>query len=320
MSLPWLDGPRAALDSGIEGGRLGHAPLLRGPAGVGKRELAEWLLRRLLCHASSTEAPCGRCASCHQVEAGIHPDLFRLGVLEDKKEIVVDQVRGFIDSLILTPALGPRRVGVIVPADAMNRNAANALLKTLEEPSDEVWLVLVADREDRLPATIRSRCQQLTLRPPSTAVARDWLHARHPGREVAELEQALFLAGGAPLEADQWLGGEGLAAGLAMAEHLAGLLQQPQRPARVPESWVAEPAFTWSWLARLVRLWLGQLHDEGEQPIGTLPLPDRPDAVERLEACWRAALNGRRLAGESVRHDWLLQRWLQQWCQLAESG
>lgn len=202
MNLPWLASTFRSLDERISAGRLGHAPLIHGPAGVGKRELARWLARRLLCgQPVEGNGPCGTCRSCVLAEAGSHPDLFALEIPEDRQGIGVDQVRELIDRLQLTASFGPGRVGLLEQADAMNVHAANALLKTLEEPPPGAWLILCSERPARLPATIRSRCQQLPLRVPDSALIESWLAQACPDRSEAERKVALEICAGAPLAA-----------------------------------------------------------------------------------------------------------------------
>ena len=167
--LPWLNVPTARLCDEFERGQLGHAPLLHGPQGIGKHALAHALASAILCHnrgvstadtaPQATGGACGQCEACQMIAAGSHPDLFVVSVLEDAKEIVVDQVRALIEKVALTPAAGAHRVAVIESAELMNVNAANALLKTLEEPPNNVWLILVSSAPGRLPPTGWSLCQ-----------------------------------------------------------------------------------------------------------------------------------------------------------------
>ena len=234
---PWLDPERHALNQALDDQRLGHAPMFLGSPGVGKRALADWLVRRILCLQPVEGEPCGECHACTLIANATHPDLFRLALLEDKSEILVDQVREFIASLSLTPSIGDRRIGLIVPADRLNRNAANALLKTLEEPSGEVWLVLVTDNEDKLPVTVTSRCQRRYVPVPDPATAMDWLTKRHGDRADRDCQLALELADGAPLLADAWLSGAGKPCigqqGRAVGQ-LQGQLAVPISPVAVP--------------------------------------------------------------------------------------
>ena len=199
---PWLvpiwDGLRAR----IEARRFPHALLITGPAGLGKRDLVSGLVARLLCPTPRADGfACGLCRSCLFRGAGTHPD--RVGVTlearDDGKlrtEITIDQIRVLGERFASKPSFGGWQVVTIDPADRMNVSAANALLKTLEEPAANTALILVADEPARLPATIRSRCQRIELRPPDLATARAWLTAQ--GAAPAAAEEALLLADGNP--------------------------------------------------------------------------------------------------------------------------
>ena len=317
---PWLDPERRALNLALDGERLGHAPIFLGSPGVGKRALADWLVRRILCLQPVEGDPCGHCHACTLMANGTHPDLFRLALLEDKSEILVDQVRDFIASLSLTPSIGNRRLGLIVPADRLNRNAANALLKTLEEPSGEVWLVLVTDNEDRLPATVISRCQRRYVPVPDPATAMAWLAERHGDRADDDCRLALELADGAPLLADEWLSGAGLEQGLAVRDGLSALLTGQADAGALVGQWQATPAESWRWLARFSQLWMHAVLASTPTVLAEAPMPRAGGgAAEVLEECWKQALEGSRIAGRPVRHDWLLQSWLAEWRKLASA-
>lgn len=315
--LPWLSAQRAALNEALAAGRLGHAPMITGSHGVGKRALAEWLAARLLCRNVQAGEPCGECESCRLLPSGTHPDFFRLSPEPEKKEIRVDQVRAFIESLTLTASLDGARIGLIDPAERMNRNAANALLKTLEEPASGVWLVLVSDEPDRLPVTIRSRCQLRPVPVPSREQSEPWLAARHPDREPATLALALALADGAPRVADDWLAGDGLAQGLAIRDQLGRMLAPGAIADEVPGEWVDAPESSWTWLARWTAAWLKRARTGRAEGLGSAPVLDDSDVFDRLQRLWQDALAGRRMAGDPIRHDWLMLEWLTGWRALA---
>lgn len=315
--LPWLRAERTRLNTVMAAGRLGHAPMILGSAGVGKRVFSGWLAARLLCLAPADGEPCGSCTACRLLPEGTHSDFFRLAPEDGKTEIRVDQVRGFIDSVTLTPSIGNQRVGLIDPADRMNRNAANALLKTLEEPSGDVWLILVTDRPDRLPVTVRSRCQVHRIGVPEREVAEDWLESRHPQRNGEERSLALTLADGAPLVADGWLADGGLEVGLAIRDRLDALVGGGTPDPTVPAEWHESPEATWTWLARWTEGWTRRLQTGSADGLGEAPPAGDPETLDRLDALWRDALAGRRMAGDPVRHDWLMTEWLRGWQQLA---
>lgn len=160
--MPWHQGLWTRLQEARRRGQLSHAVLLKGRAGFGKRDFAETLIESLLCEGGS-EIACGVCRGCALMQAGSHPDLHRVTPEEPGKAIRVDEIRSLGQYFALRPHFGGFKLAYVVPADAMNRSAANALLKLLEEPPPGALLILLADRSDRLPATIRSRCQQYAL-------------------------------------------------------------------------------------------------------------------------------------------------------------
>jgi len=199
-SLPWLAAAKQRVRQSLEQGRLAHGLLIHAPQGVGAEELAGWIAQLALCKEPGDE-PCGTCSACKLFQAGNHPDLHWVTRLEDAKEIGIDQIRELCETFGLKSYRGGRKVGVITPADLMMARAANALLKTLEEPPADVLLILVAERPSRLPATIVSRCQRITVPVPARAASLDWLAAADPA--VRDWNEMLDFAGGAPLRALQ---------------------------------------------------------------------------------------------------------------------
>jgi DNA polymerase-3 subunit delta' len=199
-SLPWLADAKARVAASMQQERLAHGLLIHAPQGVGGDVLAAWIARLALCKAPGAE-PCGNCTACKLFDAGNHPDLHWVTRLEDAREIGIDQIRELSETFGLKSYRGGRKVGVIVPADLMMARAANALLKTLEEPPGDVLLILVAERPSRLPATIVSRCQRLTVPVPPRAESRKWLGRAAP--QVSDWNEMLDFAGGAPLRALQ---------------------------------------------------------------------------------------------------------------------
>lgn len=191
---PWHASNWSALTRDLA--RLPHALLLHGQEGLGKHAFAVRLAQGLLCGQPGADVvACGRCKGCLLFAAGTHPDLSVIEPLEDSAIITVDQVRALGDFLGLRPHTATRKVVILSPADAMNQNAANALLKLLEEPPLGSVLLLVTARLTRLPATVRSRCALMAFRPPEKPAALAWL-AKHG---VSDAERPLDLAGGAPL-------------------------------------------------------------------------------------------------------------------------
>jgi len=193
----WLGPEIARLRAAHAAGRLPHALLIHEAPGAGGEWLAGWAARLVLC-ANPGETPCERCASCQRVSQGQHPDLIFVRPLEASTQIRIEQVRELGAELALTAHQGGYKVGILSPADGMNRFAANALLKTLEEPPRGTLLILVASQPSRLPATILSRCQRVRVRAPERAEAVAWLEAtRGPG----DWERVLAVLGTAPMAA-----------------------------------------------------------------------------------------------------------------------
>lgn len=202
--LPWLETLQRSLDGALRAERMGHALLLQVSPGLGGEWLALWLAARLFClQPRNTSAalvePCGDCLACRRVQSGEQPDLLVLRPIEDSREIRIDQVRELVGELTLTSHAGGRKVAIITPADKLNRAAANALLKTLEEPTPGSLLVLVTGEPSRLPVTVLSRCTRLTMPQPPTDSLVAWLqqHAERPTDWAAVLQ----IIGAKPLEA-----------------------------------------------------------------------------------------------------------------------
>lgn len=201
----WQQAVWQRLNDLVQEDRLPHALLLSGAAGIGKQRLAQAFAARLLCSAPRPEAACGQCKSCRLLEADTHPDLKWLAPETDPKTektakfIKVDQVRELVEFAEKSAQLGGYRVVLIEPAHLLNVQAANALLKTLEEPGSRTLIVLISSQALSLPATLRSRCQQLALPLPATADALAWLAPQL--RDEAQARLLLSLAQGAPLAA-----------------------------------------------------------------------------------------------------------------------
>jgi DNA polymerase III subunit delta' len=163
-TAPWLSAAREHLAATVRHDRVPHALLIQDAPGAGGEQLALWLARQLLGVAAPDEDH--------------HPDFTRIGLLEESKQIRIEQARELSAHLALASHQGGYKVALIDPADALNWNAANALLKTLEEPPARTVLILVAQQPSRLPATILSRCQRVRIRVPEREPTLQWLAAQ----------------------------------------------------------------------------------------------------------------------------------------------
>jgi DNA polymerase III subunit delta' len=199
MIPSWLSPSISSLREAYTTGRLPHALLIHDSPGAGGDWLAERAASLALC-LTPAEAPCGHCAGCRRVASGQHPDLMRVGLIDESKQMRIEQVRELAEELALTSHQGGYKVGLLSPADALNNFAANALLKTLEEPPARTLLILVATQPSRLPPTILSRCQRLRVRAPTRAAALEWLQQT---RGAGDWNAVLDLLGEAPFVAAQ---------------------------------------------------------------------------------------------------------------------
>ena len=254
----WHDALWSALARQFD--QLPHALLLQGRPGLGKHDFAVQLAQALLCEQPRDSVACGQCHACHLFAAGTHPDLSCVGLAGDAKNITVDQIRALGDFLSLRPHTAMRKVVLISPAEAMNINAANSLLKLLEEPPLGSMLLLVTSHPARLPATIRSRCARLLFRLPAPSIGRAWLQARPEIRNESGL--LLDLAGGAPLLAESLAREEFPSIRVQLLQDLAAMAQHREHPVACAARWKALGARrTLGWLhgfvSDLIKISLG---------------------------------------------------------------
>jgi DNA polymerase-3 subunit delta' len=234
-------------------GRLGHGLLLAGPPMLGKQAVAEALAARLLCSDPRADGhACGDCRSCRLavaqtvglVTTQAHADLQRIGLEPNqagdklRTEITVDQIRRLGQWFALSAQHGGAKVAVIAPADLLNTAAANALLKTLEEPAPGRVLLLVSSRPGRLPATVRSRCQRLEFRLPPRDEAIAWLRAG--GADPRRVDAALDAARGNPGVAADWLREGGLERRAEVLAGLEALRAGRAGPVDTAQAWLAD--------------------------------------------------------------------------------
>ncbi|MCC7121577.1 MAG: DNA polymerase III subunit delta' [Gammaproteobacteria bacterium] len=200
---PWLVMPWTQLVRAWRQSRLGHAHLLHGRAGFGKRAFARAFAGLLLCEATTDDRACGTCRGCTLFAAGNHPDFLPVAPLEEGKALTIDQIRELGGYYALRPHYRDLKITVIEAADSMNRAAGNALLKLLEEPPAGAIMLLIADRPSQLLPTIRSRCQQTVLDHGNAADIVEWLAAQDTSTPRDALLERLARAAGSPLFAQR---------------------------------------------------------------------------------------------------------------------
>jgi DNA polymerase-3 subunit delta' len=263
MIYPWQSTQWQQITRQRRQNRLAHALLFQGPAGTGKKHFARELAQALLCkQPDDSDAACGQCESCKLIQAGTHPDLRLLQPTPPPTStssnpvlsIKIDALRDMYRALAETSQFGGYRVAVIEDADKMPVQAANSLLKTLEEPGKDTLLMLVSSYPHHLPVTIRSRCQAIRFQIPEQAAAQDWLSQ---GGITEDTQTALKLAHGAPLLARDYLEQHTEARDLLVKALNAGIrgepsLQYAQKLAQMPR----DTLLVWllDWVSDLGRL------------------------------------------------------------------
>lgn len=184
----------------LRANRLPHAILISGPAGLGKGHFAKLVAQAALCEQLTAAGyPCARCTSCHHYQADSHANYLYIGPEKEAQAIKIQQIRDLIHFLSQTNAHGGRRIIVIEPAEQMTIAAANALLKTLEEPGADSCLLLVSHFPSLLAATIRSRCQQMSFAPVTTEQAIQFFKAQQDVPADTDISLLAKLAFGTPL-------------------------------------------------------------------------------------------------------------------------
>jgi len=237
---PWQQGSWSNLSQGRQNNHIPHALLLTGPEHCGKLDFARVLAKSLLCEARdiTSQFACNQCKSCSLFEAGSHPDYTSVHLAEKKSQIVVDQIRALNEFVYLSRSYAGSRVVIISPVDRLNINAANSLLKTLEEPPEKTVLILVSANPSELIPTIRSRCQLLHLPQPTLEQASQWLTGQVLENPIDEL---LTAATGKPMLAKQLDEGERLATRKQLATDILKLLRGNLSLINVAKTWEKTP-------------------------------------------------------------------------------
>lgn len=321
MKYPWQEKQWQQLWQSAQAGRLPHALLLAGMTGTGKTDFAWHIMQTLLCtQVSAASDPCGSCHACRLVVTNAHPNIYPVTPEKDGHAIKVDQIRELSEFIQQSSLQGEFRFAIINPAHSMNINAANALLKTLEEPSSGAILILVTDQPNHLPATIRSRCQRILFPQPDAHTALAWLRKQLSADQQAE--QALRLAHGAPLLALKLTQDDIMPLRADVFQSLQQLVDKKTDALTLAAKWQKIDPVQWldllaGWVIDLVRLQSGALTHQllNQDYEGALkscsqriPMNNNIRLMENL-----LAARGQMNAGINLNKQLLMERLLIRW-------
>lgn len=314
--LPWHAAAVTQMSAAWSSRHFPHALLMHGAAGLGKRQLAAWLAASVLCdRGANALGCCGECASCKLIAAGSHADLLWVLLEEDKLQLSVDQIRAVSERLSKTSYRQGYKVAIIDPAHQMSVAAANALLKTLEEPPPNSLLVLLTSRPSALPPTVGSRCQRIAVARPPRTVALQWLQEQRVSADAALLEFTC----GAPLRALAYAGPQFSNLDQHMRAGLAAVFRGEADVTQLASEWAKQALperLVWLdlWLGSLARAALTKNAESLTFPARPAHLPSLPPTanissvyalVDRARAL-KAQLARTALQRELAIESWLL--------------
>jgi len=254
---PWHESVWQRLISQHSQSRLHHALLLTGHQGIGKRQFGRFFAAFILCQKTAKTEPCGQCKGCLLCQAGTHPDQLILAPEDKSRFIKIDEIRKANTFLTNKAQMNGYKVVLISEANALNINAANALLKNLEEPAPQTLFILISDQPGRIPATIRSRCYKIQLALPADQQIRDWLSLNCP-QTLARHDLVIALSDRAPILARQLLEEGGLEARQNVIKGLVMLHKKKLSAIDVAQEWqsmdvVATLDWMLVWINDLIR-------------------------------------------------------------------
>ena len=320
---PWLQSQWQQLQAYSEQQRIPQALIFNGPNGLGKRDMALQYSHGLLCQKPSHGLACGHCQSCHLITAETHPDFITIQPEEPGKQVGIDVMRQLNIRLALKPQYDRYRLVLITPADAMNTAAANAFLKCLEEPTERTCFVLITAYENRLPATIRSRCQRLQFKPPVAASALQWLNDQGLHEQADILLQ---MAQGSPLLAQHYAQAEMVAKRQELFNDWLGIATKADAILDIAEKWHKHPQLSLDNALIWMTLWVSDILKLAQQaPKANL---NNPDLYSRLQSLlpklsmralyiyYDTLLTSRKQLQTTANKQLLLEKLLLDWWQL----
>ena len=282
MSIfPWQKKQWQQLIEAKNANHLPHALLFTGLQGMGKASFALQFARALLCQQPTSEAfACDACHACRLQLGGVHPNVIQVRPETAGHPIKVDQIREAGEFVCHSALQGQYRIVLIDPANNMNINAANALLKTLEEPPADVVIILISDQRHRLPATILSRCQQVSFARPPMHEALQWLETKAlETKPTLPAATALRLTDGAPLAALQLIKADALLPRDALFQAIHSVVMQKGDPIKLAATFQAMDSIVFiDFMLRFIQDCLRlQLGDELE------PMEDKASVTQLLD-------------------------------------
>lgn len=223
--------------SALNNGQLPHALLLVGQPGLGKGQLVMHLTKRVLCeHSHHNSAPCHQCSSCVLIQNASHPDVMVVETEEKSSVLKVEQIRQ-VAQFVSQSSKGKYKIVCLKDAERLNESSANALLKTLEEPSHNTLIILTTAHLNQLKPTIRSRCQKLHFIPPTKNLISVWLQERQINIQQDELDLLFTLTGQSPLNIIDWVKQERLKESLAIVKDFCSFLHSKSDLVNLSQKW-----------------------------------------------------------------------------------
>jgi DNA polymerase-3 subunit delta' len=293
--------------------QLAHAILISGAKDTGKQVFAEALVNSLLCESPlDNYHACGQCKSCHVKHSDAHPDYYQVSIADGKKQIAVDQIRQLNEFLHMSRSYQGSRVAFITPAEALNINAANSLLKSLEEPANNSVIILLTSQLSTLLATIKSRCQMLHLPTPNKQLALQWLSQQSIQHDP---EVLLEMSAGRPLYALELDNAEYFNNRRDFANDLSAVINQQKSITDVSKKWLNTPKhelLDWQiqWIQQIIKY---RFNTAQQQP--SLIIPQSAD-LSRLWVLHDQLIKFRQIAHTSLNAQLFIENMLLSWMKL----
>lgn len=302
--LPWFQESFSMMMARYDAKTYPQSLLLTGEQDIGKTYFAHDLAKSILCLNRESEKACGECQSCLWIDKNSHPDFLVIRAEDKSNFIRIDQIRHLIHFAQLTSETG-KKVIVIENADVMNNNAANALLKTLEEPVPQCYLILVSHYPKKLPVTITSRCQRQLLSVEHPVMIQPWLLAQFPDINREDIEKIQVLTYERPILSYQLLNEDALLIIHALSDLFIKYLSYKSHLAELTAFMVKN----WPIASHMMVFWLVSVVQEKNLQSNIVEVLSRYPKVELL-TLYEDFIAIIRLESTTVKQEWLLNEWL----------